>query len=136
MDVERLKAIRIANHVGLEGADQLLAKDLDEALAIIRQEPVIDLAIVDIVLRGQESFDEDGLDVIAALRSRQPRSMIIALTRQRDLPVGVRAMKMGANDFIANWEKTDWEVLLENKLAIFKALVEGRPVPSVPEPAW
>lgn len=44
--------------------------------------------------------DMDGLELIEALRSRGPLPPIIVITGHADVPMAVRAMKLGARDFL------------------------------------
>jgi two-component system response regulator FixJ len=44
--------------------------------------------------------DMDGLELIEALRSRGPLPPVIVITGHADVPMAVRAMKLGARDFL------------------------------------
>jgi diguanylate cyclase (GGDEF)-like protein len=62
--------------------------------------PILDQEGVDVVLTDLNLADSDGLDTLLALRARAPRVPVVVLTGLGDEVVGVRAVQMGAQDFL------------------------------------
>lgn len=67
----------------------------EEALDAIKNEQV-DVCFLDIILP-----DMDGLDILASIRQTDPYMKVIIITALSDLKLTVRAMKLGAFDYIA-----------------------------------
>jgi DNA-binding NtrC family response regulator len=86
-----------------------------EALGLAEKEE-LDVALVDIHLG-----DMDGLQLLERLRAQDPDIGVIILTGDTDIPTAVRAIKMGAIDYLTKPCRND-EILL----AVEKAVHEKR----------
>jgi DNA-binding NtrC family response regulator len=71
-----------------------LAETLDKAEAVLRK-TVLHLVLLDLTLP-----DGDGMTFLATMRKQYPHSNIIVITSDNMAPRGVRAMKLGAADYI------------------------------------
>ena len=101
-----------------------MAEGRDQAEALLDRP--YNFAVIDLALRGDH--DEEGVDLIRSLHSRQPLCGIIALTDNRYNDPGVRAMRAGATYFInCNWRDVHWQQSLEENLTILKELGEDSP---------
>jgi two-component system response regulator RegA len=72
-----------------------VAHTIDSALAVARAQAV-DAAIVDLRLG-----DEDGLELIKPLQALGERIRIVVLTGYASIATAVRAIKLGADDYLA-----------------------------------
>jgi len=75
------------------------------------------------VLLDMRMPDLDGLEVIAALGDRIDRFPVVVITGHGDITTAVRAMKMGASDFLQKPFAED--VLLETVKRVFETLEAG-----------
>jgi diguanylate cyclase (GGDEF)-like protein len=71
--------------------------------------PILDRAAADIVLADLNLPDSEGLDTLAALRARAPHVPVVVLTGRSDQMTGLRAVQMGAQDFLekGKFERTE-----------------------------
>jgi two-component system, response regulator RegA len=93
-DDERF-AQTLANALGRRGWTTRVAHDVAAALAAARSEPP-DAAIVDLKLAA-----EDGLTLLEPLRRAHPQMRIIVLTGYASIATAVKAIKLGADDYLA-----------------------------------
>jgi two-component system, response regulator RegA len=93
-DDERF-AVTLAEALRRRGFDARVAHDVAAALDAARADPP-DAAIVDLRLA-----DEDGLTLLAPLRSAYPQMRIIVLTGYASIATAVKAIKLGADDYLA-----------------------------------
>jgi len=77
-----------------DGHQVVAASSGAEALRRIAAEEY-DLALIDLRLK-----DMDGMDVLAALRRRRPRTPAIILTAHASLETAVEALRQGAHDYL------------------------------------
>lgn len=77
-----------------KGYQTRLAASGAEALALSNDESF------DLVLQDVRLPDADGLDVLSEILARQPRCQALVMTGQATVEMAVRAMKLGAFDFI------------------------------------
>jgi two-component system, NtrC family, response regulator AtoC len=77
-----------------EGFTVGVAYSAHEGLRRIQNE-VWDVIILDILLS-----DADGLDVLKSIKDRSPETSVIMITAFHDMPTTVRAMKLGAVEYI------------------------------------
>jgi diguanylate cyclase (GGDEF)-like protein len=62
--------------------------------------PVLDRDAADVVVTDLNLPESDGLDTLAALRIHSPHVPIVVLTAHAEKALGVRAVQMGAQDFL------------------------------------
>jgi two-component system response regulator RegA len=93
-DDERFAAT-LAQALGRRGWTARVAHDVAAALAAAHAE-LPDAAVVDLKLA-----DEDGLTLLAPLRSAHAQMRIIVLTGYASIATAVRAIKLGADDYLA-----------------------------------
>ncbi|HKF78397.1 MAG TPA: response regulator transcription factor [Candidatus Dormibacteraeota bacterium] len=77
-----------------EGYACAVAGDAETALLLAGTEPV-DLVLLDLILP-----DRSGLEVLRALRSRDPRLPILVLTAKDDVGSKVTGLEQGADDYL------------------------------------
>ena len=77
-----------------EGYTVMTASDGAEAIALIEREP-FDLLLLDVRMPYKS-----GLDVLAFARERKIRSRVIMLTAVDDIGIALKAIKLGANDYV------------------------------------
>ena len=77
-----------------EGYRVFLAKDGPEALRVLEDHPV-DLVFLDIWMPGP-----DGIEVLKGIRDRSPDTRVIMISGHGNIELAVRAVKLGAYDFI------------------------------------
>jgi len=93
-DDERFAAT-LAQALERRGWRTRVAHDVAAALAAAREDPP-DAAVVDLRLA-----DEDGLTLIEPLRADHPRRKIVVLTGYASITTAVKAIKLGADDYLA-----------------------------------
>ncbi len=77
-----------------EGYDIRQAEDGEQALALIREEPV-DLVLLDLLMPGR-----DGLDILQEIRASRPDTAVVMMSGHGSIVQAVQAVKSGAYDFI------------------------------------
>ncbi len=87
------EVLEIALHSHDHAAEN--AANIDQALSLLAQE-VLDLAIVDLRL-GQES----GLDLLKTIKQKWPSVPVLMITAYADSQTAIKAIKLGAEDYIA-----------------------------------
>lgn len=110
------------------GMGRLLSAVLQESdfRVLVFQKPeealaCLDKAPVDVVLTDVKMPRVNGLDVLAAVKSRQPEVPVVLMTAFGTLETAVKAMKMGADDYVAKPFKND-----EIRLAVAGVLEKRR----------
>ncbi len=111
VDDEHLIRWSLEQQLQREGYTVLLADSGAEALRKVQAEPP-DLVLLDIRLP-----DADGLEILERLRAGDPESLVIMITAHGGVESAVRAMKLGAYDYVI--KPFDMEEL---KLTVRKAL--------------
>ncbi len=84
-----------ARNLALMGYHISTAADGETALARYAQTPP-DLALVDIRMPGI-----DGLEVLRAVRERDPEAEIVIITGHGDMEIAIQALRLGASDFLS-----------------------------------
>ena len=115
IDDEKLIRWSLEQELRKEGYDVLVAETGDEGFHLFSQESP-DLTILDIKLP-----DADGMEVLEKIKSRDKDHLTIMITAFGDVGTAVRAMKLGAYDYL-----TKPFELEEVKLVMEKALESQR----------
>ncbi|WP_105102028.1 response regulator transcription factor [Microbulbifer pacificus] len=76
------------------GFEVRVVADVDDAQGVIAREP-FDCALLDLKIHHHS-----GLELIAPLRSANPRARIVLLTGYSSIPTAVAAIKLGADDYL------------------------------------
>ena len=84
----------MARIIGLEGFEVIQAGDCKSGLKKLEQHTF------DVVLCDVKLPDGNGVDLIIAIKEKQPQTEIILLTAYGNIPDGVQAIKNGAFDYI------------------------------------
>lgn len=108
------------------------AKSPEAATEALESGPV-DVLVVDLFLtreseRLAELDQSEGLRLIATCKKRYPRSRIVAITSRlgETAKAGAAVLRAGGDDFISTaWPRVYAESLLEQKLRIFRALLQN-----------
>ncbi len=93
-DVELLD--NLEELLSIRGLDVQKAVDADGCLQLLKSR-VPDMAMIDI---GLEDEDKDGIWLLQRLKEMEPDLPVVVLSGYDRLEVGVRAMRLGASDFI------------------------------------
>ncbi|MDD4573099.1 MAG: response regulator [Sphaerochaeta sp.] len=90
-----------------EGYRVTVCSSGDELLSILKKDsPTVDLVLLDIKMPGLS-----GLQVLEVLRRNYPRIPVVMLTAFNDLETGMKAIRMGASDYLTKPVRR--EVLVE-----------------------
>ena len=81
-----------------EGFETVAAANAEEALAVVRREP-LQLIIMDMNYT-RETSGEEGLELLMKVKIFQPAVPVILITAWGSIPLAVEGMKAGAFDFI------------------------------------
>ena len=95
VDDDRRFADTLAQALGRRGWTATVAYSADAALAAARS-TTLDAAIVDLKIAA-----DDGLELLAPLRAAGPTMRIIVLTGYASIATAVKAIKLGADDYLA-----------------------------------
>ena len=101
------------------GLDVDVASSLDEAVAALR-ETTHRLAVVDLALSGRGAENQDGLEVLAAVRRQDPGCVAILLTGYATVELAVSALKdYGAFSCLrkAHFRRTEFRDLVDKALS-------------------
>jgi DNA-binding NtrC family response regulator len=83
----------------------------------------------DLILLDQQLPDGEGIDLLPELLARQPETPIVMMTGQHDLELAIRAIKLGARDFVHKPLKT-----ATLQATVEKAMAARPPAPQQPQP--
>jgi DNA-binding response OmpR family regulator len=95
-----------------EGYECIVAEDAESALAAAQANPV-DLVLLDLLLP-----DRSGLDVLRALRARDPRLPVLILTALEGIDSKVHGLDQGADDYLT--KPFEFEELLARIRALLR----------------
>ncbi|MFH0809766.1 MAG: sigma-54 dependent transcriptional regulator [Pseudomonadota bacterium] len=109
----------LAGVLGDEGYEVIEARDGAEALASVAEEQP-DLVLLDIWMPG----DTDGIGVLGRLRERFPGTPVIMISGHGNIETAVKAIKMGAHDFIEKPLSLDKVVVAVNNALNLQRLAE------------
>jgi DNA-binding response OmpR family regulator len=132
-DIRQLRQMKLcAAKAGFDDDDVAVASNESElALAIKERDPSI--VVVDLHLG--EGKEDAGIDVIRRLHMEHSTCVIIAFTTKRPESDCVRAMHVGARDFICTRQYTStsskhsadpWQEVLADSLKFYKSMIESR----------
>ncbi len=101
-----------------KGLKTITAKNAHEALELLDKGIIPDLALIDIVMPGMS-----GIDLLEAIRERQPKLVVIIVTAHGTTERAIKAMKLGAYDYILKPFDIPkmWETI-HNALQVSKSL--------------
>lgn len=95
----------LAERLRIRGIDTLTATDGEEALRLLRSDPV-QVAVVDVMMPGI-----GGLDVLKHINRNHPAVRVILLTGRGSTKEGMEGMRLGAFDYLM--KPVDIEELIE-----------------------
>lgn len=101
VDDERAVRFALSEILKKNGFESLEASSGMEALAMI-QENDLGLVLLDIAMPGM-----DGIETLQELRKVKPEIPVIIVTGHADIPTAVKAIKLGAYDFLAKPPQVD-----------------------------
>jgi nitrogen regulation protein NR(I) len=101
-----------------ERASVTLAASGDAALACLEQQP-FDVVLLDILMPGA-----DGLELLERIRSQPAAPQVVMLTATKTVKTAVRAMKLGAFDYVTKPFDIDELILLVERAAQSAALLQ------------
>ncbi len=112
------RAVRHSLEINLRkgGFDVTLASSADEALTTLDRRPM-DLVITDVAMPGTT-----GMELLAQVRERWPEVRVVVMTGYGSVPDAVRAMKIGADDYIIKPVSRDELLLIVQRALDGKAL--------------
>ena len=94
-----------------EGYGARLARDLDEAIAAVEARRP-QLILLDIWLQGSKL---DGLQLLEAIKRQHPNVPVVMISGHGNIETAVRAIKLGAYDFIEKPFKADRLILIAER---------------------
>ena len=107
-----------------EGYEALLAENSDEALKLL-QDTIPDLVFLDYRLPGM-----DGIHVLEKIRRQQPGLPVIFMTAFGAMEVAIKAMQLGAYEYLTKPLDLDQVRLLIKRVAVGKKAAEETPAGS------
>ncbi|GAB3243703.1 sigma-54 dependent transcriptional regulator [Hymenobacter seoulensis] len=107
--------------LGLEGYSVLQAPDARRGLELLQQHA----ADVLVVLCDVKLPDAHGVELLGRLKALAPQTEVILLTAYGTVPDGVRAMKLGAFDYLTKGDSDD-QLLVVVERAVEKARLQSR----------
>ncbi|HEX9872239.1 MAG TPA: sigma-54 dependent transcriptional regulator [Candidatus Tectomicrobia bacterium] len=103
-----------------------LAHSGREALARLEAEPEIEIILTDLIMP-----DLSGVELLQAVKQRDPTIEVIIMTGYGTIPTAVQAMKLGASDYITKpFDKTEILAIVERMLTIKALQEEVRSLPA------
>ncbi len=124
-----VEARRIESAVHLLGYDTALARDGDEALALMER-MAFDVVLLDLVLP-----ELDGMGVLGAMKARGIRLPVVAAVTAEGIDTAASAIRAGARDFVVKPAGAlRLQVALANAMALANAPAAGEPMPEKPMP--
>jgi DNA-binding NtrC family response regulator len=97
-----------------QGLIPLLARSGHEAMAQLEGEPQIDIVLTDLIMP-----DMSGVELLQAVKQRDPTIEVIIMTGYGTIPNAVQAMKLGASDYITKpFDKAEILAIVEKILTI------------------
>ena len=111
----------VARVLGFEGYTVLQAPDARRGLETLRQHT----ADILVILCDVKLPDANGVELLGRLKALAPQAEVILLTAYGTVPDGVRAMKLGAFDYLTKGDSDD-QLLVVVERAMEKARLQRR----------
>src|SRR3989337_243250 len=115
---EKIKRITLADALLKEGYDVLASENPIEALNIFKERE-FDVVITDIRLPQM-----DGLDFLKEIKTLKPDTTAIVMTAYATVDTAIKAMKLGAYDYITKPFSSEELILILERLKDFRNLIE------------
>jgi len=115
---EKIKRITLADALLKEGYDVLASENPIEALNIFKERE-FDVVITDIRLPQM-----DGLDFLKEIKTLKPDTTAIVMTAYATVDTAIKAMKLGAYDYITKPFSSEELILILERLKDFRRLIE------------
>lgn len=115
---EKIKRITLTDALLQQGYDVLAVENPMEALNIFKDKE-FDVVITDIRLPQM-----NGLEFLEKVKSLKPDTTVIVMTAYATVDTAIRAMKLGAYDYITKPFSSEELILILERLKDFKRLVE------------
>ncbi|WP_394033604.1 response regulator [Xanthobacter albus] len=124
-----VEARRLESAVHLLGYDAALARDGDEALALMER-MAFDVVLLDLVLP-----ELDGMGVLGAMKARGIRVPVVAAVTAEGIDTAASAIRAGARDFVVKPAGAlRLQVALANAMALANVPAAGTPMPKKASP--
>jgi DNA-binding NtrC family response regulator len=118
-DDENLRKI-IEYNLSNKGYRVLLASNGKEALDIFKNEDV-DIAVTDIKMEKL-----DGLELLEEIKKLKSNALVIMITAHGSIETAVKAMKLGAHDYITKpFDRDELQIVIEKALNLQSLIVEN-----------
>ena len=118
-DEEKLRGA-LARILELEGYKLFQAGDAKKGYQVLEQQSELNLVITDVRLPG-----ENGLQVLEHIKKLYPNCEVIVVTAYGTIQDGVRAMKLGAFDYVTKGDGDD-QILVTVERAVEKSMMQRR----------
>src|ERR1035437_692987 len=118
-DEEKLRGA-LSRILELEGYKVFQAGDARQGYQLIEQQPEFHLVITDVRLPG-----ESGLQVLEHIKKRYPFCEVIVVTAYGTIQDGVKAMKLGAFDYVTKGDSDD-QIIVTVERAVEKSRMQQR----------
>ena len=115
---EKIKRITLADALLKEGYDVMVSENPIEALNIFKERE-FDVVITDIRLPQM-----DGLDFLKEIKTLKPDTTAIVMTAYATVDTAIKAMKLGAYDYITKPFSSEELILILERLKDFRRLIE------------
>ncbi|MHC4184228.1 MAG: sigma-54-dependent transcriptional regulator [Planctomycetota bacterium] len=118
-DDENLRKI-IEYNLSNKGYRVLLASNGEEALNIFKNEDV-DIAVTDIKMEKI-----DGMELLGKIKKLKSNALVIMITAHGSIETAVKAMKLGAHDYITKpFDRDELQIVIEKALNLQSLMVEN-----------
>lgn len=115
---EKIKRITLTDALLEKGYDVLALDDPIEAINVLKEKG-FDVVVTDIRLPQM-----NGLDLLEKVKSLKPDTTVIVMTAYATVDTAVRAMKLGAYDYVIKPFSSEELILILERLKEFRKLVE------------
>ena len=109
-----------------EGMTTVAASSPAEVLRLIEQQSP-DLALIDLNYTRDTTSGQEGLDLLARIRSREPDLPVVVMTAWAQIKLAVEATRRGAADFIEKpWNNEQLLQTIRTRLALAETVNQNR----------